>query len=746
MSDREEHDEPTEEYLMGGIEGHDGDPAPEETAGPGAADTPEESEAAHTPEDAAGSEVGDTPEEPGAADPPEEAAGPGAADAPAPEDIPGESGSAVPDPSSASQRPDARPDYEDQPTEEVFALEARLRESDDVPDLDPVFRAALLESPESAATPAPETEQEPAADQEAPEGVAGTAEPDGPETGEAGEPESAEDDSFITEEQTAILTAAARSEVHQAIETARRTGRPFDPPRPSASGDFESPPKRRGILWRFALATLIIVFSFAGATSASILNMVDDITNRLSDPAFKKLGDDFLPDSNGGPQTIAILGSDARTGGGAPEGDPGRSDTTILLRLDPTTDQIAMLSIPRDLEVEIPGVGTDKFNAAYSYGGTKLTLQTIKKVTGLEINHVINVDFQGFASVVDAIGCVFVDVDREYYHSNEGVPASEQYAEIDIGSGYQKLCGPDALEFARYRHTDTDLVRASRQQDLLGEVRNRLSFDEIFERRNELIDAFVENTRSDISGSRESLELLKLLFDSRGARVVEVKFPATLGPSYVTATPDEIQAAVDKFLGFKDTAGPVGTLAEGSGKNKARERSKAKARKVNKQIVAKGAPGKEDDGLVDAAQAGLEQAIAIQGGRKSGKFNVFYTKRLPPMATYSEGSRSYHLRDPDKNSHSAYRMVMVLEASDGLHYFGLQGIRGWEDPPILEAPHDEMKIDGRDFRVYTEGDRIRMIAWFDRGNTYWISNSLLLTLTNEQMLGMARATRAFTPG
>ncbi len=719
MSDHEERDESTEEYLMGAVGGPDDGATGDETPAPAQDGVP-------------GSPAGSGDPEPGE-------------QAEAPSDTPEQSEQALNAPGGS----EPTSGYEDQPTEEVFALEAKLREGDDVPELDPVFRAALLESPESAAATEAGATAGSSGDDEAGGTPAPAADAAGQEQeqaeGQADEGDETGEGASVTEEQTAILAAAAKNEVHQVIETARRTGEPFDPPRPPASGDFEPAPRRKGILWRFALATLIIVFSFAGATSASILNMVDDITERLSDSEFTKLSDKILPDSNGGPQTIAILGSDARTGGGAPEGDPGRSDTTILLRLDPSTDQIAMLSIPRDLEVEIPGFGTDRFNAAYSYGGTKLTLKTIKQVTGLDVNHVINVDFQGFASVVDAIGCVFIDVDRDYFNSNEGKAASEQYAEIDIDAGYQKLCGPDALEFARYRHTDTDLVRASRQQDLLGEVRNRLSFDEILKRRGELIDAFVENTRSDISGSEESLELLKLLFDSRSARVVEVKFPATLGPSYVTATPDEIRGAVDQFLGFEESAGPVGTLAEGSGKKTARKRAKEKAKKERQQIAAAKVPSKGEDGLIDASLAGQEEAQAILDGRKSRKFDIFYTKRLPSATAYSEGSRSYHVRDLDKNSHAAYRMVMVLEAPDGLHYFGLQGIRGWQDPPILEAPNDEMEIDGRKFKVYTEGDRIRLIAWFDRGNTYWISNSLLLTLTNDQMLGMARATRAFTP-
>lgn len=627
---------------------------------------------------------------------------------------------------------EAGPEQVEQPTEEAFAVEAKLLEGEDAPELDPVFRAALLESPESDAAPEPQPETKESDE---------AAYDDGPT-----EEGTAEYDAPITEEQTAILAAAAKSEVQGAIETARRTGQPFDPVRPPVSGDFEAPAKPPRYWWRFALATLIIIFSFAGATSASVLNVFDDLTAQITDQGFSQIPESILPDSNGGPQTIAIIGSDARTGGGAAADDPGRSDTTILMRLDPDTGQIAMLSIPRDLKVEIPGYGTDKFNAAYSYGGTKLTLQTIKQVTGLSVNHVINVDFQGFATAVDAIGCVFVDVDRQYFNDNSGLSVADQYAVIDIDAGYQKLCGPDALDYARFRHTDTDLVRAARQQDLIGEVRNRLSFDEIIKRRNELIDAFTENTRSDISGSKESLELLKLLFDSRNARVVEVKFPATLGPSFVTATPDEIEGAVNKFLGFEDSAGPVGTLSEGARNSRAQREAKKRADRAERdQKAATKAPSKDDDNLVDAAQSGLDEAIGMDDEMRSDLFKVFYTKRLPSGSVYSEGSRTYFMRDPDKNAHAAYRMVMYIERDDGTHYFGLQGIRGWQNPPILEAPHEDTSMDGRDFRVYTEGDRIRLVSWFDGDNTYWVSNSLLLTLDNEQMLGMARASRAFSP-
>ncbi len=698
MTDRDDNEEKpadsTEEYLLGGLDEDAEAEAPSHRAVP----PPEDPPAPEPPAEA-------SPEPPAAADPGE---------------------------------------YVEQGTEEMFALEARLLSGEDVPDLDPVFRAALLESPETAKPAVDETGEhtgEHTGDY--------TAEHDVPVTGEVEqgtaewEPPSETD---ITAEQTAVLAAAAKSEVHQAIEASRRSGEPWEPKRPPVGGDFEEPGKRRRYWWRFSLATVIIVVSFAAATSASILHEVNDFAGKITSPDFDNLPDRVLPASNGGPQTVAILGSDVRTGGGAPSDDPGRSDTTLLLRLDPDSGQIAMLSVPRDLKVEIPGYGTDKFNAAFSYGGPGLTLKTIKSVTGLDINHVINIDFQGFAEVVDAINCVFVDVDQDYYHSN--AESVEQYAEIDIDPGYQKLCGPDALEFARYRYGDSDLARAARQQDLVGEIRNRLTFNEILSQRNELIDAFAENTKSDIEGGNEILELLKLLFDSRESSVVEVKFPATFtldnGISYVEATPDEIQVAVDQFLGFEDSAGPVGTLNErgGSGKDKKALKKAKKDRDKEKQKTA--APSKEGDGLVDAAEGGLEVAKSLDKDFKRRDFPVYYPKRLPEGTVYADGSRTYHLRDPDKNPYSAFRTVMALQLDDGLHYFGLQGIRKWEDPPILQAPHEGIEMDDRDFDVYYEGDRINRIAWYEDGDTYWISNSILLTLENEQMLGMARSTRGFT--
>ncbi|MBW8059787.1 MAG: LytR family transcriptional regulator, partial [Solirubrobacterales bacterium] len=304
--------------------------------------------------------------------------------------------------------------------------------------------------------------------------------------------------------------------------------------KPPPSGDHEPPPQPQRYWWRFTLASVVIVTATAAVTAASILLYVGSIANALShNDVLRNKVDRVLARTQGGePENILIVGSDKRAS--AP-GDPGRSDTTILLRLDPDRNAIALMSIPRDLKVFIPGYGTDRFNAAYAYGGPKLTLRVVKELTGLRVNHIVNVDFLGFVRAVHAIGCVYVDVDRRYYHSNVGVPVSEQYAEIDVQPGYQLLCGKKALQYVRFRHTDTDLVRAARQQEFLSAARQRVPISKLVLGQNDLIDIFTRYTTSDISDTETMLQVLKLFIASRNAAINEVNFPATLGPSFVYA-------------------------------------------------------------------------------------------------------------------------------------------------------------------------------------------------------------------
>jgi polyisoprenyl-teichoic acid--peptidoglycan teichoic acid transferase len=530
------------------------------------------------------------------------------------------------------------------------------------------------------------------------------------------------------------------------------TAPPVEPPfkKPPPSGDGTQPPKPKRYWWRFTLASLTIVAVTATATATSILLYVGSIADALShNDVLKNKVDRVLANTQGGdPQNILILGSDKRAS--EPE-DPGRSDTTMLLRLDPNNDAIALMSIPRDLKVELPEGGTDKFSSAYAYGGPKLTLQVVKELTGLPIHHVVNVDYLGFVRAVYAIGCVYVDVDRRYYHSNVGVPPSEQYSEINVKPGYQLMCGKRALEYVRFRHTDTDLVRAARQQDFLSAARARVPIADLVLGTNDLIEIFTEYTTSDISDKETMLEVMKLFIASRNATINEVDFPAELGPSFVYSTPAAIAGAVDQFLGIEASGGPRGSLDEADGKSKKdKERQGKRKRKERKPKLKPKPPG--DDGLAPAAEAGEAEA-KIVARKVSHGFPVFYPTRLPPGAAFEETNpelhivdpRVYHFKDTDGDRHGAYRMVLTLELPDGVHYFGVQGIQGWSDPPILTGPSITETIRDREYEIFLDGDRIRLIAWHRGESTYWVANSLLRVLTNDQMIGIARSAKVKIP-
>jgi LCP family protein required for cell wall assembly len=528
----------------------------------------------------------------------------------------------------------------------------------------------------------------------------------------------------------------------------------WGPKKPPPGGDHEKPPKRKRYWWRFSLAAVIIVAVSAAATATSILLYLDSIAHALShNNVLNNRLQKYLSNVEAGaPENILILGSDKRAN---LKEDPGRSDTTILLRLDPDKETIAAMSIPRDLKVEIPGVGTEKFNAAYAYGGPKLTLQVVKELTGLKINHVVNVDFLGFVQAVDAIGCVFTDVDRRYYHSNAGLAPSEQYSEINIQPGYQKLCGKKALEYVRYRHTDTDIVRSARQQDFISSARGQVSIQDLVFDQSNLIDIFTEYTTSDISDKETMLEVLKLFIASRNASIKEIHFPAVLGESYVEASPEAIHAAVEMFLGSEPSGGPRGTLEGSESEAKAKRRAKAgkaakkKKKKPKPHIKAK-PPGA--DGLVPAVEAGEEEGKTARE-RLGGGFPVYYPTRLPSGAYFAETNleehvidpRVYHIRDKDEEIHPAYRMVGVWELGDGPHYFGIQGIHGWEDPPILDDPTVTETIHNRELEIFTDSGRIKLIAWHRGQNVYWVSNDLLETLSNDQMIGIATSAKVLVP-
>src|SRR3954469_12182324 len=330
---------------------------------------------------------------------------------------------------------------------------------------------------------------------------------------------------------------------------------------------YEDRPPRPafGLYKRALIGAVLIVFASAGAVSAAILLQVKEAVtyfNRGADKFHNRIAnsESFLDKvDTGGPQTILVAGSDHRWADRKTKSPP-RSDTIMLIRLDPSKEATGVMNIPGDLKVQIPGRGTTKINEAFRDGGPAMLATTVRNLTGMTINHVVVVNFGGFARAVNRLGCVYVDVDRHYYHSNVGLPASEQYAEIDVPAGYQRLCGQDALEYVRYRHGDNDFIRSARQQDFLRQSKEQVGIGKLFGDREKLLEIFGAYTQTDIHSNAAILRLLKLAFESAKNPIQQINFeageenPATA--AYVVASQNQINRTVQNFLNVKATKKP----------------------------------------------------------------------------------------------------------------------------------------------------------------------------------------------
>jgi len=480
--------------------------------------------------------------------------------------------------------------------------------------------------------------------------------------------------------------------------------------------------ERRGIWRRFLIGAALIVLVTAASTAVAALHEINQISAALNESPRLQLGTSLAPVPSGGPENVLVIGSDklAKTAG-VDSLSPAHSDTLMLVRIDPKAKATTMLSIPRDLKVTIyPRHGlptTQKINAAYAIGGPRLAVETVHRVTGLKVSHVVDVNFRGFREVVDALGCVYVDVDRRYFNNNAGLGPGSNYAVINVQPGYQKLCGQHALDYVRYRHTDNDIVRSARQQDFLRQVRSQVSARKLFDKAGKLINIFADNTASDIHSTSALRRLVQVMLGVTDKPIKQVKFHGRLGPSYVYATPLQIKAAVRQFLYLRPERGPL-----------AKQRKRAPGARAGKRSSGSGV------NLIDATSTSQAQG---QIAKPRVGFPVYYPRKLVSGSSFAQDApRTYTIQGNDNHRYRAYKMVV----STGYigEYYGVQGT-SWLDPPILASASETRKIAGRQYMLFFNGDRLRLVAWRTKHASYWISNTLRQTLSAREMLGVARS-------
>jgi LCP family protein required for cell wall assembly len=299
------------------------------------------------------------------------------------------------------------------------------------------------------------------------------------------------------------------------VPTEPKKGRDSEPRTGSGRDAYSRPkPSRRRRARRWLRVGIVVLLVLLLATAVwgllgylAFRSGVKDANERLDSRAYAALApQDGLMLSN--PSTILVLGTDE----GPNREGPFRSDAIMIVRTDPDEHRIALLSIPRDLRVEIPGRGPDKVNAAYAYGGSTLAIRTVQRLTGIQPNHVIVVNFSKFREVINTLGGITVNVPDRILSNKFSCPFATE-ARCDrwpgwrFSRGEQEMDGRRALVYARIRinqldPSENDLTRGERQQAVIQAMADEITSFNTFLRLPFIGDDLVAPLATDLSANQ----------------------------------------------------------------------------------------------------------------------------------------------------------------------------------------------------------------------------------------------------
>jgi LCP family protein required for cell wall assembly len=604
------------------------------------------------------------------------------------------------------------------------------------------------------------------------------------------------------------------------------------------------PPGRSGLrvvgkilLWVAIGVTMLAVALVAGIylwfheSVAAIQAHSEDVKS-----AQKFLGE---PPTPGHAAIALVIGYDHRANETA--NTPSRSDTVMLLRADPDTKSVSMLSFPRDMIVPIhcPGqsIFTGKINAAYATCGAKGTVQTVADLTGLPINYLITVNFRGFKQIVNRLGGVWIDVDRRYFNNNAGLSPTFGYAKINLQPGYQLLTGGSALDYVRFRHTDSDLFRVVRQQQFVKGMKYQLAHNFSIAKVPKIIGALTKNIEVGAGGGRKVsgktvLSYAFFAYHLPSGHFFQSQIGGLTGYNDLRTDPSNIQAAVQDWLQPDVEAARVATaVALG---NKVRSSTPTPAQTSVTVLNGNGIEGAAANAGYLLSQRAYRIVPPPDGATGNAPRTNYYSSKvywnprvkrseaaaksvaklfapadaeaMPPevrplgrnaMITVVVGS-TFHgtitpappikvptQREPANVTSNAYDTLTtlrkiqpkvpgikleypsVIESSSSpdrqkpyyayrIHegdkavrlvfrtgagaYWGIEET-SWGEAPILSDKSVHHILKGRSYDFYYNGPKLHMIVLHERGDTYWVVNSLLDNISNETMIAIAKGLR-----
>ena len=241
--------------------------------------------------------------------------------------------------------------------------------------------------------------------------------------------------------------------------------------------------KKKKRTWLKVLGIIMLILLIAGGSLAfsvwnSLTDSIDQMQSTLDTGTNKNL-------SKKEPFSVLLLGVDER------EGDSGRSDTMIVLTVNPQAESVKMLSIPRDTRTEIVGHGTvDKINHAYAFGGTEMTIDTVEAFLDIPIDYFVEINMEGFEDIVDALDGVTVNNTLDF-----------TYGGVHFAKGEITLNGEEALLYSRMRKQDPngDFGRQARQRQVIEAIIKKGATISSLTNYGDIFDALGKNIETNLS-------------------------------------------------------------------------------------------------------------------------------------------------------------------------------------------------------------------------------------------------------
>ena len=478
------------------------------------------------------------------------------------------------------------------------------------------------------------------------------------------------------------------------------------------------------VLWSF-VGLIVLVLAVVGGSYLWLSCKVGG--TRTTDSSLAEVLTSTPENAIGSPtgMDILVLGCDKHPDN---SGEETRSDTLILVHADPDENYLSILSLPRDLRVEVPGHGVQKLNAAYALGGKELAIKTVEQLTNIDITEYVEVDFQAFSDLTDALGGVYIDVDRRYYNDK----ADSDYELIKISPGYQLLNGADALDYVRFRHDlNYDFGRMDRQQRFLTALREQAMGWNLVLDLPGLVDALFDNLVTTLGTN----DIVKLAYWGvarlSGDRIRQVTIIGDMqeigGASYVIPAEGAVKEAVQKLVTAPSKTGSGGATG-----------SSAVATETSTTTTA-----------IDVSEFTTDPD-AIENSRLWKQFAaaVPFPVRAPG---YLPEGYAYVDSNPDRRNPGTYdiqvgdgtkpaiKMVYQLtrQGEETDQYLGILETTWLEAPAASKGR--EVKGGDITYTVVGTSQSIDHVWWIQDNVLYWVSNTLSYYLSSTELLKVAQS-------